>query len=141
MLEYARMCRTSTLIMVPINFWRISDLVLKKEHFSSSKIDKARAFQTKSFSSKIDKVRAFQRNSFRENLSNTKHKSLKRLELLYSKIDKVRAFQRKSLNSFKENISILSKEISQFFQRKLSNIKHKFLKRFWSYNDGCEYQV
>ena len=113
--HYGRWCRISTLIMVPINFWQNSDLFKKKEHF---------------FSSKIDKVRAFQRNSFRENLSNTKHKSLKRLELLYSKIDKVRAFQRKSLNSFKENISILSKEISQFFQRKSLKYKTQIFETF-----------
>ena len=55
----------------------------------------------------------------------------------------------KKLEHFKENLSILSKKIFLFFQRKslnsfkenLSNIKHKFLKRFWSYNDGFEYQV
>ena len=47
-------CRTmagyhiSTLIMVPINFWRNSDLFKKKRN-SSSKIDKVRAFQRKSF--------------------------------------------------------------------------------------------
>ena len=52
--------------MVPINFWRNSDLFKKKERFSSSKIDKVRAFQRKSL------------KFFKENLSNTKHKSLKR---------------------------------------------------------------
>ena len=31
--DYARRCRTSTLIMVPINFWQNSD-PLKKKHFS-----------------------------------------------------------------------------------------------------------
>ena len=64
-------CSNSTLIMVPINFWRNSDLFKKKEHFSSSKIDKVRAFQRKSL--KI----------FKENLSNTKHKSLKRFWSYY----------------------------------------------------------
>ena len=63
--HYGRGCRISTLIMVPINFWRNSDLFKKKEHFSSSKIDNFRAFQRKSL--KI----------FKENLSNTKQKSLK----------------------------------------------------------------
>ena len=58
-------CSNSTLIMVPINFWRNSDLFKKKEHLSSSKIDNFRAFQRKSL--KI----------FKENLSNTKQKSLK----------------------------------------------------------------
>ena len=42
--DYARRCRTSTLIMVPINFWRNSDPFKKKEHFSSSKNDRVRAF-------------------------------------------------------------------------------------------------
>ena len=42
--DYAQRCRTSTLIMVPINFWRNSDPFKKKEHFSSSKIDQVRAF-------------------------------------------------------------------------------------------------
>ena len=69
--HYGRGCRISTLIMVPINFWRNSDLFKKKEHFSSSKIDKVRAFQRKSL--KI----------FKENLSNTKHKSLKRFWCYY----------------------------------------------------------
>ena len=38
--DYAWRCRTSTLIMVPINFWRNSDPFKKKEHFSSSKTDR-----------------------------------------------------------------------------------------------------
>ena len=42
--NYARRCRNSTLIMVPINFWRNSDPFKKKKHFSSSKIDRVRAF-------------------------------------------------------------------------------------------------
>ena len=42
--SYACRFRTSTLIMVPINFWRDSDPFKKKEHFSSSKIDRVRAF-------------------------------------------------------------------------------------------------
>ena len=42
--DYTHRCRTSTLIMVPINFWRNSDLFKKKEHFSSSKIDRVRVF-------------------------------------------------------------------------------------------------
>ena len=44
MLEYAHRCRTSTVIIVPINFWQNSDPFKKKEHFSSSKIDRVRAF-------------------------------------------------------------------------------------------------
>jgi len=57
--------------MVPINFWRNSDLFKKKERFSSSKIDKVRAFQRKSL------------KLFKENLSNTKYKSLKRFWSYY----------------------------------------------------------
>ena len=38
--------RTSTLIMIPINLWQDSDPFKKKEHFSSSKIDRVRAFLT-----------------------------------------------------------------------------------------------
>ena len=34
-IDYACQCRTSTLIMVPINFWRNSDPFKKEEHFSS----------------------------------------------------------------------------------------------------------
>ena len=45
--DYAHKCRTSTLKMVPINFWRNSDPFKKKEHFSSSKIDRVRAFLIK----------------------------------------------------------------------------------------------
>ena len=42
--DYALRCRTSTMIMVPINFWRNSDPFKKEEHFSSSKMDRVRAF-------------------------------------------------------------------------------------------------
>ena len=41
---WGRRCLTSTLIMVPINFWQNSDPFKKREHFSSSKIDRVRAF-------------------------------------------------------------------------------------------------
>ena len=61
-----------TLIMVPINFWRNSDLFKKKKRFSSSKIDKVRAFQRKSL------------KFFKENLSNTKYESLKRFRSYYN---------------------------------------------------------
>ena len=44
MLDYAHRCRTSTLIMVSINFWQNSDPFKNEEHFSSSKIDRLRAF-------------------------------------------------------------------------------------------------
>ena len=45
--HYGHGCNISTLLMVPINFWRNFDL-LKKEHFSSLKIYKVSAFQRKS---------------------------------------------------------------------------------------------
>ena len=35
-------CNASFLVMLPIDFWRNSDLFEKKEHFSSSKTDKVR---------------------------------------------------------------------------------------------------
>ena len=47
MSDYALGFRTSYLIIVPIEFWRNSDLFKKKEHFSSSKIDKMRTFRKK----------------------------------------------------------------------------------------------
>ena len=56
--HYARGCRISTLIMVPINFWRNSDLFKKKERFSSLKIDKVRSSQRKS-------LKFFQRKSLK----------------------------------------------------------------------------
>ena len=42
--DYAWRCWTSTLIMVPINFWQNSDPFKKKEHFSSSKTNRVKAF-------------------------------------------------------------------------------------------------
>ena len=50
---------------VPINFWRNSDPFKKKEHFSSSKIDRVRAFFCKSL------------KFWLVNLSNTEQKCLK----------------------------------------------------------------
>ena len=35
-------CNASFLVMLPMDFWRNSDLFEKKEHFSSSKTDKVR---------------------------------------------------------------------------------------------------
>ena len=69
--DYAWRCRTSTLIMIPIDIWRNSDLFKNKERFSSSKIDQVRAFQRKYL--KFSK----------ENLSNTKQKSFKCLWSYY----------------------------------------------------------
>ena len=67
MSHYGRGCHISTIIMVPINFWRNFDLFFfKKGIFSSLKIDKVRVFQRESL------------NFFKENLPNTKQKSLKR---------------------------------------------------------------
>ena len=49
----------TALIMVPINFWRNSDPFKKKEHFSSSKIERVRAFfvNLSNFQSKISQIR------------------------------------------------------------------------------------
>ena len=41
--DYAWRCRTSTLIMVPINFWRNSD-TFKKKHFLAQKLNKLEHF-------------------------------------------------------------------------------------------------
>ena len=49
---YAQRCQTSTLIMVPINFWRNSDPFKRKQHFSSSKIDRVFDKSLKNFHSK-----------------------------------------------------------------------------------------
>ena len=53
--NYGRGCLISTLITVPINFWRNSDLFKKKEPFSSSKIDQVRAFLS-NFPKKISQI-------------------------------------------------------------------------------------
>ena len=47
-----------SLMTAPIFFWRNSDLFKKKEHFSSSKIDKIRAFLeiSQNFHEKIAKI-------------------------------------------------------------------------------------
>ena len=43
MLLYGHGCRISILIMLPMNFWRNSDLFKKKEQYSSLNIDQVRA--------------------------------------------------------------------------------------------------
>ena len=57
--------QNQTMTMVPMDFWRNSDLFEKKEHFSSSKTDKVRTFLDKSLKFSI------------ENLSKAKDKSLR----------------------------------------------------------------
>ena len=42
--DYAHWCRTSTLIMVPINFWRNSDLFKKKNIFLAQKLTELEHF-------------------------------------------------------------------------------------------------
>ena len=44
--DYARRCRTSTLIMVPINFWRNSDPFKKKKIFLTQQLTMIRHFGT-----------------------------------------------------------------------------------------------
>ena len=43
--HYGRGCRISTLIMVPINFWRNSDLFKKKNIFQAQKLAKLEHFK------------------------------------------------------------------------------------------------
>ena len=47
MLDYERRCRISTLIMVPISFWRNSDLFKKKIVFLAQKLTKLEHFKEK----------------------------------------------------------------------------------------------
>ena len=56
--HYAHGCRISTLIMVPINFWRNSDLFKKKIVFLAQKLTKLDHFKENlsSFSKKISEI-------------------------------------------------------------------------------------